>query len=80
MDNVPGVHHSRGILYAGYTIHWDTRFPMTRVRQEFNPLVPELFCQRFDLLEIVSFLCTLLQHAVRCFKPTTDGSTFLGMS
>ena len=30
-----------------------------------NPLVPELFCHKFDLLEIVSFLCTFLQHAVR---------------
>ena len=24
----------------------------------FNPLVAELFCHKFDLLEIVSFLCT----------------------
>ena len=30
-----------------------------------NPLVPELFCHKFDQLEIVSFLCTFLQHAVR---------------
>ena len=31
----------------------------------FNPLVPELFCPKIDLLEIVSFSCTFLQHAVR---------------
>ena len=30
-----------------------------------NPLVAELFCHKFDLLEIVSFLCTFLQHAAR---------------
>ena len=30
-----------------------------------NPLVAELFCHKFDLLEIVSFLCMFLQHAVR---------------
>ena len=31
----------------------------------FNPLATELFCQKIDWLEIVSFLCTFLQHAVR---------------
>ena len=30
----------------------------------FNPLVAELFCHKLDLLEIVGFLCTFLQHAV----------------
>ena len=30
-----------------------------------NPLVPELFCPKFDQLEIVSFSCMFLQHAVR---------------
>ena len=29
-----------------------------------NPLVAELFCHKLDLLEIVGFLCTFLQHAV----------------
>ena len=28
-----------------------------------NPLVPELFCQKIDLLEIVSFSCKFLQNA-----------------
>ena len=29
-----------------------------------NPLVAELFCHKLDLLEIIGFLCTFLQHAV----------------
>ena len=29
------------------------------------PLATELFCQKIDRLEIVSFLCKFLQHAVR---------------
>ena len=32
--------------------------------QSINPLVAELFCHKLDLLEIVGFLCTFLQHAV----------------
>ena len=31
---------------------------------DFNPLVAELFCHKLDLLKIVDFLCTFLQHAV----------------
>ena len=44
-----------------------------------NPLVPELFCQKFDLLEIVSFSCTFLQHAVRqLFQTNTLAFKLMG--
>ena len=42
-------HHAHDTMYMLINIH----------------LVPELFCQKTDLLEFVSFLCTFLQHAVR---------------
>ena len=34
------------------------------IEEKINPLVAELFCHKLDLLEIVGFLCTFLQHAV----------------
>ena len=34
------------------------------IKMNFNPLVAELFCHKLDLLEIVGFLCTFLQHVV----------------
>ena len=52
---------------------WNSFWKKWRVQvvKVINPLVPELFCQKFDLLEIVSFSCTFLQMQYgNCFKPT----------
>ena len=70
--SIPSLH---GKCYSTSTVTagWSSLVAMVTVvvcsrdndNSQLNTLVPELFCHKFDLLEIVGFLCTFLQRAVR---------------
>ena len=62
---ITSLHHFFPLLLKLILKHTDLKYDIVSLLfSSFNPLVAELFCHKLDLLEIVGFLCTFLQHAV----------------
>ena len=66
------VHYAWWFLQCNYNMSFLSYGEKLRCSYNANPLVPESFCHKFDLREIVSYLCTFLQHAyARLFQTNT---------